>query len=596
VTSLASDAATGLALTLMQAVLDRMNALPFFQSLEEKTRRDLASVGCWHSVAGGWQLYDQGGVSNRLQFLLSGRLIVVRTNDETDEVVGYIREGEPVGEMSLLSGGAHTASVYALRDSEMLSIDREDFSELLDRHGDFAGELARLTLARTRRPKLIHNRSAPRVFALVASSRSIDVDGYARQMAQAVSETGLRATFLPVGEAAPDSFEFDRREENHDILFLAARVEETSWYRFVLRHADRFLVMARRDARPPKPFPMVTEAGARARKFRLVDLVMLHEGSQACPTTEWLDAISATRVFHCRSAGCFDRLARVIAGRSAGVVLSGGGARAYAHIGVIKALREKGISIDFVCGASMGGIIAACVAMGWDDQEIEDRIRDAFVESNPLGDHVFPVVALTRGRLVEERLLKHFGDAMIEDIELPFFCVSSELTEGKAFVHRRGLLRDALRASISLPGILPPVVDGNALLVDGAVMNNFPTDIMVDMHRGLTIGVDVARRGTISAAAFVDPPGFFSWVRQHGLRSAPPIITLLMRSATARRELTIEAHQADVLITPPVAGVELRDWKKYDQAVEEGYQAAMAAIEENWEALTLPFEPEKRVR
>ncbi len=564
----------------MRHVLERLNELPFFDALDDAVTHEIARAGRWYSIAGGWPLFEQGAPAERLHFLLSGRLIVVRkTQSGEDDVVGYVRSGEPVGEMSILSGEPHSASVYALRDSEILSIDRETYTDLLEEHGDLAAALARLALSRARRPKLSFNRSAPRIFALIGASRSIDVDEYARTLADLIAGMGLKAKTFPVSDTAPDSFAFDRQEEEHDVLVLAARVEDTSWYRFVLRHADRFLVLARRDARPPRPFPMATEAGARARKFRLVDLVMIHEGVPACPIVDWIDAISAARVFHCRSGACLDRLARIVAGRSVGIVLSGGGARAYAHIGVIKALREKGISIDLACGASMGGIIAACAAMGWDDDEIEERIRDAFVESNPLGDHVLPVVALTRGKLVEERLKRHFGDALIEDIELPFFCVSSELTEGAVRIHRRGLLRDALRASISLPGILPPVVANGSLLVDGAVMNNFPTDIMTGMHRGATVGVDVARRGTIEASAFDDPPGFFSWVRKHGIRSAPPIVTLLMRSASARREDAVTVKTADIMITPAVTGVGIRDWKRYDQAVEDGYETAMAALE-----------------
>jgi len=190
-------------------------------------------------------------------------------------------------------------------------------------------------------------------------------------------------------------------------------------------------------------------------------------------------------------------------------------------------------------------------------------------------------VALTRGRLVEERLKRHFGDKKIENLELPFFCVSSELTQGVMRVHRRGVLRDALRASISLPGILPPIVDGEDLLVDGAVVNNFPTDVMENLHRGVTIGVDVARAGTISVDAYRNPPNFFQWIRRHGIRSAPPIVALLMRSATARHESTHIQHPADMLVTPSVGGVELRDWKKFDVAVKSGYESTLEAIGAN---------------
>lgn len=569
----------------MDAIRQRLIEYALFSELDPEALNAIAARGVWQSLAGGWELFQEGVTSNHLHFVLSGRLIVVRKGEEGDEVIGYVRAGEPVGEMSLLSGEAHSASVYALRDTEILTLSRDDVEQLIHDHGEFAGALARSVLARARHPKASFQQSAPRIFALIATSPSIDVNARAKDLTTRISRYGLKVDWMPVGENAPDSRTFDLAEEAHDVLLLAARVDDSNWYRFVIRHADRFMVMARRDAKPPRPFPMTTAAGERVRKFRLVDLVMYHEGIPACPVTEWIDAVGAARIINCRGEPCTERLARIIGGKSVGLVLSGGGARAYAHIGAVMALREAGVPIDFVCGASMGGVIAGCIAMGWDNEEIERRIRDGFVRSNPLGDHVLPVVALTKGLRVEERLKKHFGEALIEELTIPFFCVSSDISEGASRIHRRGKLRKALRASIALPGILPPVIDGDALLVDGAVINNFPTDIMAGVHRGMTIGIDVARRGAIDIEAFRDPPGFFTWLAQHGVKSAPPIVSLLMRTATARHERTLKIHPADIMIAPPVPGVELRDWEEYDEAVSNGFNVARSAIDENWESL-----------
>ena len=569
----------------MTAIRDRLRGLAFFQELDAGTVDEIARRGLWFSLAGGWELFAQESRSQTLFFVLSGRLVVVRSGKGGDEVVGYVRAGEPVGEMSLLSGEPHSASVYALRDTELLALPREDFDAMLDDSADFASALARSVLQRARHPRASFKKSAPRVFAMIASSPSIDVESRARRIAAEIERYGLKARLLTEDDADHVFVSFEAQENAHDIILLAARISDSSWYKFALRHADRLIVFARRDARPQRPFPLVPSDTSPARKFRLVDLVMIQEGAPASSTADWADAMGANRIFHWRNDDCLGRLARVIGGKSVGLVLSGGGARAYAHIGAIKALREKGVPIDFACGASMGGIIAACLAMGWDDAEIEARINDAFVASNPLGDHVLPVVALTKGALVEERLQRHFGETLIEELDIPYFCVSSELTKGEARIHRMGLLRHALRASISLPGILPPVVDGEALLVDGAVINNFPTDMMTSVHRGVTIGIDVAQEGTIHAADFEDPLGFFDWMRRHGMKSPPPIVTLLMRAATAREEGTKKVHPADIMIAPRVPGVELRDWKKYEIAVEDGYKETMKAIEEKWSDL-----------
>src|SRR5258705_9216373 len=139
-----------------------------------------------------------------------------------------------------------------------------------------------------------------------------------------------------------------------------------------------------------------------------------------------MDVARATRLFQIRrdSVPDLQRIARVLTGQSVGLVLSGGGARAYAHVGAIRALRERNIPIDFVGGVSMGAVIAAGLAMGWDDVELDRRIREAFVDTSPLSDIALPLLALTHGLKANERLAHHFGDIQIATLWLPFFSLS----------------------------------------------------------------------------------------------------------------------------------------------------------------------------
>lgn len=568
----------------MQSLIDRCRKLKSFDVFDDEALVLLLERSRWFSLTGGNELFRQGDAPDGVYFVLSGRLIVVRNDRFGEEVVGYVRAGEPVGEMSLLAGETRSASAFALRDTELLAVDPAEAEWLLDNCADFAHALANSIVARARHPTSSFVRARPRIFAVIGTSPSIEIEQHAKVLLQSIRRNGRSAALIGSPESLAEG-EFEEIESNHDVLLLPARVGDSFEYRFALRHADRFLVFARQDARPARPFPLSLTEDSPARKFRLVDLAMLHEGAKSGSVADWVDAIDAHRVFNITGPRTTERVARAVAGRSVGVVMSGGGARAYAHIGAVKALRERHVPIDFLGGASMGAVIAACVAMGWDDQEIEMRVRDAFVSSNPLGDHVLPVVALTRGKRVEERLKRHFGDTLIEDMDIPFFCTSSEMTRGVTRIHRRGLLRDALRATISLPGILPPVVTMGDLLVDGAVMNNFPTDLMNSLHRGVTIGIDVAREGTISPDAFDNPPGFMSWVWRHGFRSAPPIVSLLMRAATSRQELRPKESPADILIAPPVAGVQLRDWRSYDLAVIDGYAATLGVLDREWAKL-----------
>jgi NTE family protein len=209
------------------------------------------------------------------------------------------------------------------------------------------------------------------------------------------------------------------------------------------------------------------------------------------------------------------------------------------------------------------------------------RIRRAFVDSSPLDDIAFPMIALTHGDKVRERLTEHFGERCISDLWLPFFCLSANLTTGVYQLHRTGLVREALRASISLPGILPPVTIDKNVLVDGAVMKNFPADLMRAIQLGPIVGIDVGRGRSIEAEDVQPPASFWRWLISGDWRRGPPIVSVLIRSATVRSgaELVV-AHQAtDVLVQPDVDEIEIRDWKAFDRAVEIGYRATLEALD-----------------
>jgi len=236
-------------------------------------------------------------------------------------------------------------------------------------------------------------------------------------------------------------------------------------------------------------------------------------------------------------------------------------------------------------GTSMGAIIAAGLAREWGLEEMRDRMRAVFVADNPLSDFTLPLIAIVRGKKVSARLREHFGDIDIEALPLPFFAVSSNLTSGRIHIHREGKLWRALRASVALPGILPPVTFKGHLLVDGGVMNNLPVDVMREqaLGAGPIIACDIT--GAIDLKAVDDRFGERPWWRLLGqrMRGTPSIISILMRSGTVGSEAQrrIVREQCDYLIEPPMPTIGLRDWKKFDQAIQEGYDAARASIAKN---------------
>lgn len=565
------------------SLLPTLKSVPFLRDAPPRALKAAESETRYFGLPGGWQLYGPGEPSDQIYFVLSGSLGAFRIGANGKmELLGHIRAGEPVGEMSMIAGEAHENAVFALRDTELLSMSRQGFMNLVKSDPQILERLTRVIMIRMRQARKKTGRSAePRVFGLVAASPTIDLKQRARTLSTELQGMGMRVAI--VGEEAvgmPATY-FDELEMRNDIVLLLSTLGDTPWFKMTQRHSDRIWLFARADARPSKP--LLPDDPSPARQFRLVDLVLLHHGGerQVTSTAEWMEAAEATRAFHWNQMDENDarRLARTMSGKSVGLVLSGGGARAYAHIGVMRALREANCPVDFIGGASMGAIVGAAIACGWDDEEIHHRIYKAFVETNPLSDYRLPVVGLVKGHKVDARLKEHFGERLIEDLPIPFFAVSTNLTQGTFKVHTQGLLREALRATISLPGILPPVVSGRQVLVDGAVLNNFPVDVMREAHRGRIIGVDVAAAPEgLSADDFINPPGFFGWTLKHGFKTAPPIANLLMRAATI--SINPNQHRAitDILIAPELSGIELRDWKEYEPAVDAGYLSMKEAL------------------
>ncbi len=566
-------------------IMPALGSVPFLRDAPPRALKAAENETKYFGLPGGWQLFAPGEPSDQIYFVLSGSLGAFRVNPNGSmELLGHIRAGEPVGEMSMIAGEPHEHAVFALRDTELLSMSRTGFMQLVRSDPQILERLTRVIMLRMRQARKKTGRSAePRVFGLISTSPTIDLKQRARVLANELQAMGLRVAI--VGEEAvgmPATY-FDELETRNEIVLLCATMGDTPWFKMTQRHSDRIWLLARADARPS--IPLMPEETSPARQFRLVDLVLLHHAAphDTTRTLEWKYAADAARVLHWTGMDDEDcrRLARTMSGKSVGLVLSGGGARAYAQIGVIRALREANCPIDFIGGSSMGAIVAAAFASGWDDAEIDRRIRKAFVESNPLSDYRLPVVGLVKGHKVDARLKEHFGDTQIEDMKVPFFAVSTNLTQGTFQVHTEGLLREALRASISLPGILPPVVMQRQVMVDGAVLNNFPVDVMREMHRGRIIGVDVAvAPEALSVDDFINPPGFIGWTLRHGFKSAPPIANLLMRAATVSIDPNKHRALTDILIVPEMKDVELRDWKEYDSAVKAGYEDTKKALAE----------------
>ncbi len=537
----------------------------------------------WFSLPGGATLYKAGEPSNQLYFLRAGRLGAFRGEEGQElQFLGVIRPGEPAGEMALIAGAPHSGHVVALRDSEIFALPRDIFFEAAEDDPAVMTELARLMILRSRQAATKASVGEPSVYGFIGVGETVPIRPLVDRVAREIGRLGYMVTVIGAeAQHAPTEW-FSDVEREYDFVLYATEPSDLGWRQVVSRQVDRLFRVGRGDLPPPAAGVLTDRDPLQAQN--LADLILVQKRDCVRPqgSEAWMDAAQPARLFHIRreNAEDFKRIARILTGQAVGLVLSGGGARAYAHIGAIRALREQGTPIDFVGGVSMGAIIAAGVAMGWDGPEMDHRIQDAFVNTSPLDDIAFPLLAMTLGNKVRERLTTHFGETQIADLWLPFFCVSSNLTKGAYQVHRRGLLRDALRATISLPGVLPPATDHNDVLVDGAVLKNFPADVMRVFQPGPIVGVDVTRGRSITADDVARPQSVWRWILSGQWRKGPPIVSLLMRAATVSswRDHVAAREATDVLVAPEVAGVEIRDWGAYAPAVAAGYQAMKDAL------------------
>jgi NTE family protein len=568
-----------------EALRQRLQQFPLLADLGDAALRRLLLEANWFGLPGGMEL-DRTGENDQALFLVVTGCLGVFVNEERSgrRLVAHIPAGETVGEMSLLSGEAHSAQLVALRDTELLRVSPQAFNALIARHPRVMLNLMRLLVRRlhetTQRPV---DGARPKTFAVVPLQDGLHDEPIAQRLASALVDMGLRASVLDSRVSEESAEWFNSFEAAHDVVFYCGDAPDSAWTQQCLRQADRVFLLARTDR--PLPLRPLEMPAFKARATGLPELLLLHPDgvTRGLPEHFALKSGLFESHHHIRAGIAEDvrRLARFVSGRAVGLVLAGGGARGFAHIGILKALKEAGVPIDQLGGTSMGALIAAGVAAEWDIPELTQRMRAAFVETNPLSDYTFPLIALVRGRKVSQLLRDNYGDVRLEELPKPFFCVSSDLTSGRTHVHRAGPLWRALRASVALPGILPPVTYHGHLLVDGGVMNNLPVDVMAENPHGPIIASDVT--GEIDLHASDDRYGErpLWWLIGQQMRGSPSIISILMRSGTVGSEAQrrIVRQQANYLFEPPLEDVGLRDWRAFDRAIAEGYAHAMAVME-----------------
>lgn len=283
------------------------------------------------------------------------------------------------------------------------------------------------------------------------------------------------------------------------------------------------------------------------------------------------------------------RMARQMAGLAVGLALGGGGARGLAHIGVLDVFEKEGVPVDLIGGTSIGSIVAALYAKGFSIDEMRTLCKSHIIDRKPLNDYTFPRTALLRGRKVERTLREIYGDDRIEELSISYFSVGADLISGREVVIDRGPLWQSVRASMSLPGILPPVryLD-RYLLVDGGVANNVPGDVLKRRGAEFCIAVNIApERGSYFNFKEPKPCGWLGRLlrRSRALRDfldSPTLMRVIMRSVNASSiEITnMRSQNFDIHLLPAVGEFDLFDFNKLETLVQIGREAASERLPE----------------
>eukprot|EP00794_Sanderia_malayensis_P015962 gene15962-17568_t len=505
----------------------------------------------WVMIDGGKSLYKQGDQADSIFIVLNGRLRAVHTSEDgKKELAEEYGRGEVVGLVEVLTHSSRVCDVLAIRDTELAKIPdgllntiKLQYPQVVTRLIHLLGDRMlgnfKKSASKIGDSQLERMSSNLGTIAVIPASPNVPLSNFTFELSLALKEIGstllLTSDLIKkrLGGAVLDSLHeyylsnwLGQQEETQNIIVYQSDFQMTEWTKRCIRRADAILIVCLGDADSRTVGMLESELERMTSVKAQKDLILLYREDKfehPVSTVEWLNArgwISAHHHVRCPKkifsrrllaeryaddisyelplrTSDFARLARRLTGTSVGLVLGGGGARGFAHVGIIKALEEAGIPIDMVGGTSMGSFIGALYAEDACSMKLVQRSRSTSVAMSSifkkLLDLTYPHTSLFSGNRFNKEISDVIGERMIEDLLLPYFCISTDITDSKMKIHQTGSLWRYVRASMSLAGYLPPLCDpvGGNLLLDGGYVNNLPADVMKSLGARTIIAVDV---------------------------------------------------------------------------------------------------------
>jgi EmrB/QacA subfamily drug resistance transporter len=552
------------ALTVEGAVTD-LSEVPLLAALPERARQLLEAATRVRPVAAGEWLLREGDPPGSAYVVRSGRLEV----EVGGRVVRELGPGAVLGELALLTGEPRSAGVRARRDSSVLEVPRDAFDEMLGSDPVATRVVLGQVAERLRTAGGGGAEVGPPTQPVVVAVVGLHAGSGATEVAAALhAHLATHRSVIAPGVVGPDGLE--RAERDHDRVLLLSdstgAADDEAWRDFCLRQADAVVLVARSDAalpaRPVTPAPSLQP-----------DVVLVGPAPSPGQRVAWVAATDAWQLTLVDQdpAGGLRALAARLAGRSLGLVLAGGGARAFAHVGVLRELEDAGLHVDRLAGASIGAVIAAVYAVGRDGAALEEVCYTEFVRHQPFSDWRLPTQSLSRGRRVRTGLVRALGaDQVLEGLPRQLHTVSTDLVSRTRQVHRRGSAVAAALASVRLPVLFPPIPDDDGrLLIDGGVLDNLPVDLLTERDEGPVVAVNISMGG-----------GGGSGRTRTGPPRIPALGETLLRTMMIGSGGAVAAAGARgaTVVTPATLGVGLLEFHQMDRMVQAGREAARVLL------------------
>ncbi|MCU0989995.1 MAG: cyclic nucleotide-binding domain-containing protein [Xanthomonadales bacterium] len=552
--------------------------LRLFGPLEDAVRDRLRQQIDWLELEPGETLFRQADPGDALYALIDGRLAAFAEGETGSVFLNEILPGETIGEIAIVTGAHRSATVKATRRSLLVRLARSDFDAIAAQHPIVYKAFAQVLVTWLQRSHDGHYRQKEaREIALIAHREEPGMmERVTRGLADALSLIGstlrlsssglrdigarnlfdvTRALTEPLYHPANTRFRLwlDEQKRRHAFIVYETDGDGSVWDRLCLDRAHEVLVVAeaRADPQPGAVERLLQGAPITARRLALVH----RDGEVPTNTGQWLRERTLTGHHHLRleRAGDFQRLARFLAGKAVGLVLAGGGARGFAHVGIIRALHERGIPIDLIGGTSSGGMCALMYAMDTDPALLELRNQRDWVARKPWSRYAPPVLSILDHTKWDRIFEAAFQQRAVEDLWIPAFSVSCNLDTGQTVVHDTGPAWKAARATASLPVLLAPVLYDGHGHVDGGVVNNLPTWRLL--------------RERI--------PGF----RRPGHHHTVPKVIMRLATMQDLAAFDARAQLADFMFLPPVGSFSMTGFESVDRIIACGYAYGLERLQ-----------------